>query len=1320
MISSSKEDLLEMSEATTPIRNSARRPIKRRNQVHSPPFTSPATGAADRDVTSIFSVSRISRRSSSDDTTTEWSDNFISDASANKQEITRKSLSKSSADLHKKTNKISRLKKSLDKLRRETSKVDASVHSVRSRLQLDEQRPEATAFSFICSESEKFQAPAEDRNELVHYKPSGHWDLVFQELNLTKNAPPSPNQLDNPVKLQNFKPPSAPHAAKPSSYSPPNRYHDLEEVRIIKENVLELSIDSVKFYHHPLFSLEHVLQENLQKVFANHSNTLEEKTIEKLLEELDNQRKAQTEQREATLRNVRKARERLFKEARMQRARLKKILLTWKGYCSTNIRLIIQKRPLDSIKLEVLFQQILQDLLEEKKAAYEKKLGRMEEGNGDGNHQLLRVDEAKLETELKRKFLECFPDPGEPELWFYLRHDQEISAEVESEPENHRRKAAASTTFTIKISCDSVPVCKSKPSTLNEQFELDISEMFLLQLTTIPQSLTLEIFEHPQGLLRKNVANVTVEIPSLGVLYQEAKNREKQFERHELVHYTHAGVGSGCKLQNLLEDDNAPLDLKELHTRGVLVSRVGWQSAPHRRDPLDQFPSAKPITKWGTVDAAAIQHWLEARRSDPDIELIGLDDTLELWKEDCLTGDDAGSFFRLDANADYRRNFCKIQDIQANLRFQYLKLRDLNEIEFDGITIPNRMRELPINLLTDFKKRKALEVEDDGPDGDPRTLRETGKRRLRQMQKQIFQKCKGLRDNLSYESVVDEKYLIYFEEVVKTLVKNLFNLFRWRPKLSRPLPRLAAEPQQTPALSTHKFLISILRGKNIPQRDGAGDVQSFVEISFEDFFFTSSTKSGKEPAWNEAIELPLKAQHADYLNPDALSGSISFNLFDQTGERDNPRKFWLGEVKVPLAALATGLNLSGWFKVRKAQVLFGYQAQEELVVSRSPKLSSSIEATFIQLDVRVSPILPSLEPSMAELPSNDIPYIKEHVLRWNESFNAAFPSKKVCALAIDVWGNAQRHQSPAFLRFDLSRKSDWWPLFDTNITAPTNFVNNKIHFILYNDFEHLEERVERKLKSKFSKWRLMERTNFNYRVSEAFSGTLRLLELNSMHGKPNNDALLELSKAIGAYQINGAVLNVPFTSLQALVRRVKALNLHIQSPDVAEFGLSVMVQIYPGRMSSSHQYLKASSSTNVTCCPGDVEHQTQLSENLASLLLSQEYSDIVLVVEGQKLHAHKVILAARSDYFRALLYGGLRESNQDEIELPNAPLNAFKVLLKYIYTGHMFLMTMKEEVILDILGLAHQYGFEDLERAISDVLWSGLPGWSNRMLFSTP
>lgn len=59
---------------------------------------------------------------------------------------------------------------------------------------------------------------------------------------------------------------------------------------------------------------------------------------------------------------------------------------------------------------------------------------------------------------------------------------------------------------------------------------------------------------------------------------------------------------------------------------------------------------------------------------------------------------------------------------------------------------------------------------------------------------------------------------------------------------------------------------------------------------------------------------------------------------------------------------------------------------------------------------------------------------------------------------------------------------------------------------------------------------------------------------------------------------------------------------------------------------------------------------------------------------------------------------------QSEIVLPDAAAKAFKILLKYIYTGHMFLMTHKEDVILDTLGLAHQYGFQDLENAISDIL----------------
>lgn len=49
---------------------------------------------------------------------------------------------------------------------------------------------------------------------------------------------------------------------------------------------------------------------------------------------------------------------------------------------------------------------------------------------------------------------------------------------------------------------------------------------------------------------------------------------------------------------------------------------------------------------------------------------------------------------------------------------------------------------------------------------------------------------------------------------------------------------------------------------------------------------------------------------------------------------------------------------------------------------------------------------------------------------------------------------------------------------------------------------------------------------------------------------------------------------------------------------------------------------------------GEVEHVNFLSDNIGALFLREDYSDIVLKIEGQRFPAHKVILAARSDYFR--------------------------------------------------------------------------------------
>lgn len=102
--------------------------------------------------------------------------------------------------------------------------------------------------------------------------------------------------------------------------------------------------------------------------------------------------------------------------------------------------------------------------------------------------------------------------------------------------------------------------------------------------------------------------------------------------------------------------------------------------------------------------------------------------------------------------------------------------------------------------------------------------------------------------------------------------------------------------------------------------------------------------------------------------------------------------------------------------------------------------------------------------------------------------------------------------------------------------------------------------------------------------------------------------------------------------------------------------------------------------------------------------MNSEYSDVTFIVDNEKIHAHKNILAMRSSsYFHGLLYGGLAESTQREIKL-NVPLEAFKATVKYMYTGCMSLDGMGYECILGVIDLAEQYGLESLKLTISSYL----------------
>ncbi|KAJ3647099.1 hypothetical protein Zmor_024640 [Zophobas morio] len=113
----------------------------------------------------------------------------------------------------------------------------------------------------------------------------------------------------------------------------------------------------------------------------------------------------------------------------------------------------------------------------------------------------------------------------------------------------------------------------------------------------------------------------------------------------------------------------------------------------------------------------------------------------------------------------------------------------------------------------------------------------------------------------------------------------------------------------------------------------------------------------------------------------------------------------------------------------------------------------------------------------------------------------------------------------------------------------------------------------------------------------------------------------------------------------------------------------------------------------------------KLLEDVASLYLNQKFSDITLLIDDQKLYAHKVILAVRSPWYQFLLYEDPQNTNLAETNVTGVNIEALRIILKYFYTGTIALPS-DVDLTLQILGLAHQYSFTNLETTITKKIQS--------------
>ena len=100
-------------------------------------------------------------------------------------------------------------------------------------------------------------------------------------------------------------------------------------------------------------------------------------------------------------------------------------------------------------------------------------------------------------------------------------------------------------------------------------------------------------------------------------------------------------------------------------------------------------------------------------------------------------------------------------------------------------------------------------------------------------------------------------------------------------------------------------------------------------------------------------------------------------------------------------------------------------------------------------------------------------------------------------------------------------------------------------------------------------------------------------------------------------------------------------------------------------------------------------------------------SDVVLVVEEQRFHVHRSILALWSPVFERMFTSDFKEKNSDEIPLPGKKASEIKELLQMMYPS------LEEKVITSdncyfLLDLAREYQIASITRKCEDFLVSAV------------
>lgn len=105
-----------------------------------------------------------------------------------------------------------------------------------------------------------------------------------------------------------------------------------------------------------------------------------------------------------------------------------------------------------------------------------------------------------------------------------------------------------------------------------------------------------------------------------------------------------------------------------------------------------------------------------------------------------------------------------------------------------------------------------------------------------------------------------------------------------------------------------------------------------------------------------------------------------------------------------------------------------------------------------------------------------------------------------------------------------------------------------------------------------------------------------------------------------------------------------------------------------------------------------------LVDSLRTMVNNEQFSDVIFRVEGKVVFAHKVILCARSEYFRAMFREHTNESSTlNPIELKDVDFEGFMSILHYLYTNDIQ-QGVPCEGLPDVCRVADRFNVDGLKK----------------------